>query len=93
MPDAHANRDSMATSSHSSATNPSTEELSESKKYYVNAWINYMRFARRAQGLTAARNAFGKARRDEFTTWEIFESAGARILFGLESCADAVPQL
>ncbi|KAF7318018.1 CFIA complex component [Mycena chlorophos] len=55
--------------------NPLADELVERQKHYSNAWINYMRFARRAQGPKAGRDVFGKARRDEFTGWEVFESA------------------
>ncbi|KAF7331026.1 mRNA 3'-end-processing protein RNA14 [Mycena venus] len=42
---------------------------------YSNAWINYMRFARRAQGHKAGRDAFAKARKDGFTGWEVYEAA------------------
>ncbi|KAJ7618475.1 Suf-domain-containing protein [Roridomyces roridus] len=55
--------------------NADQERLNERKKEYTNAQINYMRFARRAQGFAAYRAAFGKARRDEFCSWEVFESA------------------
>ncbi|KAJ7124554.1 hypothetical protein C8R44DRAFT_149431 [Mycena epipterygia] len=51
------------------------DELTERKKQYSNAWINYMRFARRAQGHKACREAFGKARRDEYIGWEVYEAA------------------
>ncbi|KAJ7174432.1 Suf-domain-containing protein [Mycena filopes] len=51
------------------------EELPELKKQYSNAWINYMRFARRAQGHKACREVFGKARKDEFIGWEVYEAA------------------
>ncbi|KAJ6544221.1 hypothetical protein B0H19DRAFT_1076360 [Mycena capillaripes] len=57
------------------ANNPQAEELAERRKQYSNAWINYMRFARRAQGHKACRDAFGKARRDEFIGWEVYEAA------------------
>ncbi|KAJ6579583.1 Suf-domain-containing protein [Mycena vulgaris] len=52
------------------------DELPERKKQFANAWINYMRFARRAEGHKAYREVFGKARRDEYTSWEVYE-AGA----------------
>ncbi|KAJ7031146.1 Suf-domain-containing protein [Mycena alexandri] len=51
------------------------EELPELKKQYSNAWINYMRFARRAQGHKACRDVFGKARKDEYIGWEVYEAA------------------
>lgn len=41
-------------------------------------WIQYMRFARRAEGLKPARTVFSKARKDKkWVTWEVFEAAGA----------------
>ncbi|KAJ7738637.1 Suf-domain-containing protein [Mycena metata] len=51
------------------------DELHELKKQYSNAWINYMRFARRAQGQRACRDVFGKAREDEYIGWEVYEAA------------------
>ncbi|KAJ7665265.1 Suf-domain-containing protein [Mycena polygramma] len=51
------------------------EEFAEGKKQYSNAWINYMRFARRAQGHKACRDAFGKARREEHIAWEVYKAA------------------
>ncbi|KAJ6447973.1 Suf-domain-containing protein [Mycena vitilis] len=51
------------------------KELAEYKKMYSNAWINCMRFARRAQGHKAYRDAFGKARREEYIGWEVYEAA------------------
>ncbi|KAF7313321.1 CFIA complex component [Mycena chlorophos] len=41
--------------------NPLADELVERQKHYSNAWINYMRFARRAQGPKAGRDVFGKS--------------------------------
>ncbi|KAJ7165605.1 Suf-domain-containing protein [Mycena crocata] len=64
-----------ATSSDTPPANPNQDELSERKKQYSNAWINYMRFARRAQGHKACRDAFGKARKDPFVGWEVYEAA------------------
>ncbi|KAJ7197027.1 Suf-domain-containing protein [Mycena pura] len=55
--------------------NPHHDELTERRKQYSNAWINYMRFARRALGHKAARDVFGRGRRDEYTGWELFEAA------------------
>ncbi|KAJ7182033.1 Suf-domain-containing protein [Mycena filopes] len=51
------------------------EELLDLKKQYSNAWNNYMRFARRAQGYKAAREVFGKARKDKYIGWEVYETA------------------
>ena len=56
------------------------DELSERKKLYSNAWINYMRFVRRAQGQTICRETFSKARKDEYVGWEVHEAAGAFFL-------------
>ncbi|KAJ7735126.1 Suf-domain-containing protein, partial [Mycena maculata] len=50
-------------------------ELIDRKRQYSNAWINYMRFARRAQGHKACRDAFGKARKEEYIGWEVYEAA------------------
>lgn len=36
----------------------------------------YMRFARRAEGLKPARSVFGKARKDKWISWEVYEAAG-----------------
>ncbi|KAJ7710760.1 hypothetical protein B0H17DRAFT_1123872 [Mycena rosella] len=55
--------------------NLNQEELDEHKKQFTNAYINYMRFARRAEGHQAYRKAFSKGLRDEFIGWEAFEAA------------------
>ncbi|KIK71023.1 hypothetical protein GYMLUDRAFT_33130 [Collybiopsis luxurians FD-317 M1] len=51
-------------------------DLNERKKEYALTYIMYMRFARRAEGVKASRSLFGKARRDKFASWEVYE-AGA----------------
>ncbi|KAJ7015735.1 hypothetical protein C8F04DRAFT_1284899 [Mycena alexandri] len=51
------------------------EELPKLKKQYSNAWINYMRFARRAEGQKACRDVFRTARKDEYIGWEVYEAA------------------
>ncbi|ORY33805.1 hypothetical protein BCR39DRAFT_519303 [Naematelia encephala] len=38
-------------------------------------WIMYMRFARRAEGIKAARGIFGKARKSAHVTWHVFEAS------------------
>ncbi|KAK4688663.1 cleavage stimulation factor subunit 3, partial [Tremellales sp. Uapishka_1] len=38
-------------------------------------WIMYMRFARRAEGIKAARLVFGKARKSPHTTWQCYEAS------------------
>ena len=52
------------------------KELSRRRTELGIAWIAYMRFARRAEGLKPARNVFGKARKDKWISWEIYEAAG-----------------
>ncbi len=55
---------------------PQNKELSETRQEYGLAWTVYMRFARRAEGLKSARAVFAQARRDKWTPWEVYESAG-----------------
>ena len=55
---------------------PKDKELSERRTHYGIAWIMYIRFARRAEGLKSARAVFGKARRDRWTPWEVHEAEG-----------------
>ena len=43
---------------------------------YGVAWIMYIRFARRAEGLKSARALFGKARRDRLAPWQVHEAEG-----------------
>jgi cleavage stimulation factor subunit 3 len=70
-----SNGSSFATQS--SEEKPSkSKELVERRTEYGLVWIMYMRFARRAEGLKSARAVFGKARRDKWTPWEVFEAAG-----------------
>lgn len=53
------------------------KELTERRTEYGIAWVSYMRFARRAEGLKPSRTIFGKARKERWTPWEVFEAAGA----------------
>ncbi|KAM5540704.1 hypothetical protein V8D89_005735 [Ganoderma adspersum] len=53
---------------------PKNKELCDKRTDYGIAWIVYIRFARRAEGLRSARNVFGKARRDRWTPWEVHEA-------------------
>ncbi|KAJ7444325.1 hypothetical protein FB451DRAFT_1189650 [Mycena latifolia] len=46
----------------------SQDELTECKKQYSNAWINYMRHK-------IYRDTFGKARKEEHIGWEVYEAA------------------
>ncbi|KAJ3999710.1 hypothetical protein F5050DRAFT_880660 [Lentinula boryana] len=51
-------------------------DFEDRKKEYALTYIMYMRFARRAEGVKASRTLFGKARRDKYASWEVYE-AGA----------------
>lgn len=53
-----------------------TTELQERRTEYGLVYIMYMRFARRAEGLTALRKVFGKGRRDRWAPWEVYEASG-----------------
>ena len=69
---------SSSNSQSSDESKPSkNKELSDRRTEYGLAWIVYMRFARRAENLKSARAVFGKARRDKWTPWEVYEAAGA----------------
>ncbi|KAF8632394.1 hypothetical protein AX17_004835 [Amanita inopinata Kibby_2008] len=50
-------------------------ELADRRSEYGLAYIVYMRFGRRAEGIKASRAAFGKARRDRWTPWQVYEAA------------------
>lgn len=63
-------------SSSSSDDNPKVTELQKHRTEYGLAWNMYMRFARRAEGVKSSRTVFGKARKDRWTPWEVFEAAG-----------------
>lgn len=58
---------------------PQSKELLEKRTQYGVAWIMCMRFARRAENLRSARAVFGKARRDRWAPWEVYEAAGKRL--------------
>ncbi|KAJ7505039.1 Suf-domain-containing protein [Mycena galericulata] len=58
-----------------SVTAIARDELVVYEKQYSNAWINYMRFARRAQGQQACRRVFKMARLDEYIRWEVYAAA------------------
>ncbi|KZP00685.1 Suf-domain-containing protein [Calocera viscosa TUFC12733] len=50
-------------------------ELEDLKAGMQVAWIMLMRFARRSEGLKAARTVFGRARKSEWVGWQIFEAS------------------
>ncbi|KAF8164707.1 hypothetical protein B0H34DRAFT_793176 [Crassisporium funariophilum] len=53
-----------------------TTELQRLRTEYGLAWIMYMRFGRRAEGVKANRAIFLRARKDRWIPWEVYE-AGA----------------
>lgn len=53
-----------------------TKELAERRSEFGLAYIMYMRFGRRAEGVKSSRAIFGKARKDRWTPWEVFDAAG-----------------
>ena len=68
---------SFNTQSSSEDKPPKNKEMTDKRTHYGIAWIVYIRFARRAEGLKSARAVFGKARRDRWTPWEVHEAEGA----------------
>jgi cleavage stimulation factor subunit 3 len=53
------------------------KELEGMKGELGVVWTMLMRFARRAEGLKPARTIFGKARKDKYCPWGVYEAAGA----------------
>jgi cleavage stimulation factor subunit 3 len=51
-------------------------ELQRLKTEYGVAWIIYMRFGRRSEGVKSLRGIFGKARKDRWIPWEVYEASG-----------------
>ncbi|TBU57853.1 Suf-domain-containing protein [Dichomitus squalens] len=72
--DALASQQSSFSTQSSDEKPPKNKDLSDKRTDYGIAWIVYIRFARRAEGLRSARNVFGKARRDRWTPWEVHEA-------------------
>lgn len=72
----NSSQNSSMNSQNSDERPPKNKELSDRRTEYGVAWIVYMRFARRAENLKAARTVFGKARKDHWTPWEVYEAAG-----------------
>lgn len=54
------------------------KELAERRTEYGLAYIMYMRFGRRAEGVKSSRSAFTRARKDRWTPWEVYEAAGEK---------------
>ena len=55
---------------------PKRTELHRLKTEYGLAWIMYMRFGRRSEGVKSLRGIFGKARKDRWVPWEVYEASG-----------------
>ncbi|KAF9530907.1 hypothetical protein CPB83DRAFT_919848 [Crepidotus variabilis] len=72
---AEQNSQNTSYSSSSSDDNPKVSELQKHRTEYGLAWIMYMRFARRSEGVKSSRTVFGKARKDRWTPWGVFEAA------------------
>jgi cleavage stimulation factor subunit 3 len=53
-----------------------SSELQERRTEFGLAYIMYMRFGRRAEGVKGSRKVFGIARRDRWAPWEVYEAAG-----------------
>ncbi|WWC69469.1 uncharacterized protein I206_103409 [Kwoniella pini CBS 10737] len=51
------------------------KEVEDLMKGVNVGWIMYMRFARRSEGIKAARAIFGKARKSPYLTWHVFEAS------------------
>ena len=77
----------MASNNSSFSTQASDEkpskhtELQRLRTEYGVAWIMYMRFGRRAEGVKSLRGIFGKARRDRWIPWEVYEASGLVFFF------------
>jgi cleavage stimulation factor subunit 3 len=56
--------------------NRDSKELAEKRSEYGVAWVMYMRFGRRTEGVKSSRAIFGRARKDRWTPWEVYEAAG-----------------
>ncbi|KAF9460965.1 hypothetical protein BDZ94DRAFT_1238063 [Collybia nuda] len=70
----HSNNSSFNTQT-SEEKPPKSSELSERRTEYGLAYIVYMRFGRRAEGVKSSRSIFGKARKDRWAPWEVYEAA------------------
>jgi len=55
-------------------------ELQTHRTEYGLAWIMYMRFGMRAEGVKPSRTIFAKARKDRWTPWQVYEAAGMSCL-------------
>lgn len=51
-------------------------ELQRLRTEYGVAWIMYMRFGRRSEGVKSLRGIFFRARKDRWIPWEVYEASG-----------------
>ena len=58
-------------------------ELQKRRTEYGLVWIMYVRFGRRAEGLKSQRTIFGKARKERWTPWQVYEAAGMATFYVL----------
>jgi hypothetical protein len=64
------------TSEQSGDSEPSAELDPMTEQRITLIWIQYMRFARRTEGITSARQIFSRARKMPYCTWHLFVAAG-----------------
>lgn len=62
---------------------PKSSELQERRTEFGLAYIMYMRFGRRAEGVKSSRRVFGLARKERWVPWEVYEAAGRHFSFFL----------
>ena len=60
---------------------PKSSELQERRTEFGLAYIMYMRFGRRAEGVKSSRRIFGLARKERWVPWEVYEAAGGFLDF------------
>ncbi len=75
-PPASAGSSQQSQSSNAQDEPPRSKELAERRSEYGLAYIMYMRFGRRAEGVKSSRTIFGRGRKDSWTPWEVYEAAG-----------------
>ncbi|KAL0948925.1 hypothetical protein HGRIS_009033 [Hohenbuehelia grisea] len=67
-------KDASFSSQSSESKPPKSKELSDRRAEYGVAYIMYIRFVRRAEGVKAARALFFKCRKDRWTPWQVYEA-------------------
>jgi cleavage stimulation factor subunit 3 len=74
-PGIHTTNSSFNTQASDEKPSKSTEFQRLRTEYGV-AWIMYMRFGRRSEGVKSFRGIFGRARRERWIPWEVYEASG-----------------